>query len=528
MKSFLSFACVFALALSGCNKVPAVAAETKKDTSTVKIETVAVPVTPVAFTPETRNLVSPEEIPLLEQINRENIKVVNAARPSIVRITATHAVDPRMQLFGSDIPFQFRFGPGGSSHPSIPQNEPSFGSGVIISKDGYVVTNNHVVEGAKDVQVQLEDKNSYSARVVASDALFDVAVLKIDASNLPALPWGDSDKVQVGEQVFAIGNPFNLEDSVSKGIVSAKGRNLPGSGNYEDYIQTDAAINPGNSGGALINIHGELIGLNAAIASISRFNMGVGFAIPSNLVRYAVDSLLKDGKLVRGYLGVKLPETVEDGVINQLGLKNDQGALLAGIQVGSPAAMAKLHAGDFITEVDGHKISSVADLRLIVAQTAIGKEVEVKYIRDGASQSTKVKIAEVPKDLRAELIPGDQNELGDQLPLPLNSNQPAVSTVLSGLQVTDIDDKTRQKLSAGTVNSGVVVSGVQEGSLADGKGLQKGDVIESACVNRGSTQEIANAKDFTSLAKNLKSDQSVVLLVHHGKASSFVYLAPVK
>ncbi len=191
---------------------------------------------------------------------------------------------------------------------------------MIISKDGYIVTNSHVLEDAKTVEVQLPDQRIFPARVVASDAPVDVAILKVDATDLPALPWGDSDKVQVGEQVFAIGNPFNLDDSVSKGIVSAKGRNLPDSNNYEDYIQTDAAINPGNSGGALINIHGELIGINAAIASTSRGNMGVGFAIPSNLARYAVEGLLKEGKLVRGYLGVRLPTSIDEGVSAQLGL----------------------------------------------------------------------------------------------------------------------------------------------------------------------------------------------------------------
>jgi serine protease Do len=529
MKQFFSIALALSLVFSGCTKVPGVAADNKiggsSSSTTSKTVVSKAPVTPVAFTPETRSLVSPEEIPLLEQINQENIRVANAATPSIVRITATRQADPHMQFFGKDSPFHFSPKNIPPSH-SFELNEPSYGSGVIISKDGYIVTNNHVTEDARDIQVQLQDKSSYPARIVASDMLVDVAVLKIDASNLPALPWGDSDKVQVGEQVFAIGNPFNLEDSVSKGIVSAKGRNLPGSRNYENFIQTDAAINPGNSGGALINIHGELIGLNAAIASISRFNMGVGFAIPSNLVRYAVDGLLKEGKLVRGYLGVRLPETIDDGTLNELNLKSDQGALLSGVQPGSPADIAKLRPFDFIMEVDGHKISNTGDLRLIVSQIPIGKEVEVKYIRDGAPQSTQIKISETPHELLTQVAPDNNKENTDQAPQS-NPQQPEVSTVLSGLQVADLDDKTRQKLGLGSgVKSGVVVSNVEEGSPADKKSIQKGDMIERACVNRGPTQEITSAKDFTDMAKNLKPGQSVVLLVHHNKAGSFVFLAP--
>ena len=271
--------------------------------------------------------------------------MVASATPSIVRITATVEADPHADLFG-DFPFKI---------PGIPHGMktmmPSYGSGVIISRDGYIVTNNHVVDEAEAVTVQLRDERSYPARVVAKDEPTDIAVLKIAASDLPAMPWGDSDKVEVGEQVFAIGNPFDLDDSVSKGIVSAKGRNLPGSTNYEDYIQTDAAINVGNSGGALVNIHGELIGINAAIASFTRGNEGVGFSIPSNMVRNAVDQLLKQGRMVRGYLGVRLPERVDDGVVEQLGLDASSGALLAGVLRRSPAEAAKLHPVDFITEV---------------------------------------------------------------------------------------------------------------------------------------------------------------------------------
>jgi len=528
MKRLLPLVLAMALALSGCNRTTSVpGTDPKNNLPAARTDAPPASTLSTAFTPETRSLVSPDEVPLLEQINRENIKVVSAALPGIVRITATRSVDPRMSFFGNNLPFQFHFGPG-ASRPS-PQNEPAFGSGVIISRDGYIVTNYHVIEDANTVEVQLQDKRIFSARVIASDAPVDVAVLKIEAADLTALPWGDSDKVQVGEQVFAIGNPFNLDDSVSRGIVSAKGRSLEGASNYQDYIQTDAAINPGNSGGALINIQGKLIGINAAIASTSRVNMGVGFAIPSNLVRYALEGLLKEGKVVRGYLGVKLPEMIDEGVMAQLGLNTDQGALLAGVLRNSPADQAGLHPGDFITEVDGHKISGVDNLRLVVAQLPIGKDVKLAYIRDGTAQSTMVKIAELPRDGRSGFNRGEENDNGEQPSPAPDDGQTRVENVLGGIQVADLNDKVRQQYEVDKgVTAGVVVSTVREGSLAEAKGMLPGDVIESACVNRGSTQEISAAKDFIDLTKNMKAGQSVVLLVHHGKTSSFIYFASPK
>jgi serine protease Do len=528
MKRTLRLALLAALAISGCNRAPTGTATSPADPkNTAPASKPAAPAdipnVPISFTPEHRSLVPSEEVPLLEQIDRENTRVVNAILPCIVRITASHAVDPRMRLFGNGMPFQLPFGSGQRHY--VQQNDIAYGSGVVISRNGYVLTNNHVVEEASSVEIQLDDKRTFKARVIASDDLVDVAILKVDATDLSAIPWGDSDKVQIGEQVFAIGNPFDLDDSVSKGIVSAKGRNLPQSHSYQDYIQTDAAINPGNSGGALVNIHGELIGLNAAIASTTRFNMGIGFAIPSNLVRYAVESLLKEGHLVRGYLGVILPDSVGDGVISHLNLKSSEGAFLAGITPNSPADKAKLHAFDFITSVDGHKVDSESGLRLIVAQIPIGKTVDVNYVRDGKSQTTQVQI---------QALPDDQNEFssttepnGDE-PVPDTIKPPAGTNVLTGVQVVDLNDKARQKFSIeNSVTSGVIVNGVQEGSTAENQGIQRGDVIVSAAVNRGATQQLASSKDFANLSGQLKSDEGVVLLVHDPeRGSSFVYLAP--
>jgi serine protease Do len=485
------------------------------------------------FKPSTRPLLGSSDVPLLEQIDRENTRVVAAAAPSLVRVTSLMQVDPHEQLMG----FPFRI-------PGVPHGMrtvvPSYGSGVIISRDGYVVTNYHVIRDARSVEVGLGDQRSFAAHILASDPDSDIAVLKIDATGLPALPWGDSDKIQVGQQVFALGNPFNLDTSVSKGIVSGVGRNLPdvetgGTGDikpeYEDYIQTDAAINVGNSGGALIDIHGRLIGINAAIASFTQGSEGVGFSIPSNLVRSTVEQLIKTGHLARGYLGVRLPVRVDDGVPEQLGLDSDRGALLAGVQRSSPADQAKLRPVDCIVEVDGHRIDSLPQFRLIVAQIPVGKEVVVNYIRAGAPHTATIRIGELPKDSEAPL----SDPPADAPPAPVTvSSAPTANHVLAGVDVTDLTDKTRQQYGVDDfVSAGVVVTGVQEGTTADQKGLLRGDVIEIACVQRGTLQTLGNSADFAGMTKALKADQPVVLLVHHGKlsgaedrSSTFLYLAP--
>jgi serine protease Do len=264
-----------------------------------------------------------------------------------------------------------------------------------------------------------------------------------------------------------------------------------------------------------------MIGLNAAIASTTRFSMGIGFAIPSNLVRYAVQGLFKDGRLVRGYLGVILPDSVDDGVVNQLDLKSNQGALLADVQPGSPADKAKLLPFDFITAVDRHKVESEAGLRLVVAQLPIGKKVKVDFVRGGKSQSTTVQIEEPPSDEETGALAAN----GDSVPLP--EVAPAAN-VLSGLQVAELNDKNRQKYGVpGPILTGVIVTGVQEGSPAGEKGIGRGDVLESAAINRGVTQPLAAPKDFSGLSGRLKAGQGVVLLVHDNqRGNSFIYLAP--
>jgi serine protease Do len=528
MKGRFTLAACFLLSLAGC-KPSAPATRHPQETAHAyqKISPSLPPEAGQSFHPETHDLIPPGDVPLLEQINRENSRVVHAALPSVVRIKASWPAEPRARLFGGKIPFNLPFAP--KSHSEMQADDTAFSSGVILSRDGYILTNEHAVTDFTRFEVQLNDKRIFRARVVAADELVDVAILKIDATDLVPLPWGDSDKVQVGEQVFAIGDPFDLADSVSKGIVSAKGRNIPESEedmpHYEDFIQTDAAINPGNSGGALINIHGELIGLNAAIASTTRLSMGIGFAIPSNLVRYAVEGLFKDGHLTRGYLGVVLPDSVDDGVVDQLGLTSSEGALLADVQPGEPADKAKLRPFDFITSVDKHRIDSEAGLRLVVAQLPIGKQVEVDFVRGGKPLSTTVQIAEPPQladDGASAPVFSDDDDQAPAHPLPPGAN------VLTGLQVLDLNDRNRDKFRIGSaVTNGVVVGDVKAGSAADEKGIEKGDVLESFSVNHTTSAPLASVHDFQSLSSSLKPDQGVVLLVYDNRRrNSFIYLEP--
>ncbi len=508
------------VALSACHR-PAVA-PAPADSA---VSTDAAPAT--SFTPAVGTPVPSSDISLLEQINRENIRVINSALPSIVRISATVAVDPQQELSGTltHIPFPFEH------RDSTPFSAIAYGAGVVIEKDGLIVTNSHVVDEAQSIEVQLQDHRVYPATKVAEDPHIDVAVLRIAAHDLKPLPWGDSDKVRVGEQVFAIGNPFDLGASVSRGIISATGRSIPEpSASFEDYLQTDAAINPGNSGGALINIHGELIGINVEIASTSGADRGVGFALPSKLLRFAVSSLLDHGHIPRRFLGVALPSVVDEGVIAQLGLGTGEGALLAGVYPRSPAARAKLQPADFITEIDGHKVGSIPELQVIMAQLPLGRMTPVTYIRDGEAHTTYIKIATQPDATGPSPWPAAPDT--SEAAAPLVPPGGAVNA-LSGLQVTNLDGKLRRKFNVDDwIAGGVVITGVQSGSAAEMRGFEQGDLIELVCVRRAAPMMVESAGQLTKIAAALQPDQGVALLVHRNSSPNgtnrFLYLPPVR
>ena len=368
------------------------------------------------------------------------------------------------------------------------------GSGVIISSDGTILTNNHVVEGAKEVSVTLSDKREYKAKVLGRDAKTDLAILKIDAGkNLPAAPMGDSDSLQVGEWVMAVGNPFGLGQTVTSGIVSAKGRVI-GAGPYDDFIQTDASINPGNSGGPLFNMKGEIVGINTAIIARAQ---GIGFAIPVNTARPLIPQLETKGEVTRGYLGVNI-QSVTPELAAALKLESGSGALVAEVVPGSPAEKAGIHRGDVIVAYNGKKVQDSRDLSLAVAATPVEKASSVTVVRDGREQELSAKIAKAGSDESSSS----------------ESAKPAQGKW--GLQLRDLTPKMARQLGLKT-DRGVLVAGVVPGSPADEASVQQGDVILE--VNRTAVQSAEEVRE-----KVAKAGDSILLLVQSEKGSHYVVL----
>jgi serine protease Do len=476
--------------------------------------------------------IAPRDIPLLEQLNREYIRVAQAVMPGVVNLFTTKPLLPGI-TFGDEtviIPF-----------PNIPQKPPakngrrhapkdnSMGSGVLISQEGHILTNGHVVKDAEEIIVQLHDNRRFAGKIIAYDEPSDLAILKIDAKNLQPMVWGDSSKVRIGEQVIAIGNPFGLSESISSGIVSAIGRN-PGFGanSYEDFIQTTAAINPGNSGGALVNIYGELIGINTAIASTNRGFQGIAFALPSNLARFVAESLLKNGKVVRGYLGVTIQEIKPD-LQAAFGLTSDEGSLVTEVAPNSPAAKAGLERGDVILRYDGRKVSDPAQLRLAVSQTPIGRDVTAVIIRQGKEIEVSLKVMELPvENLAASHPPGKSRGL-QPAPAPEPTVQQGAAAnadnPLSALTVATLEDATRKRLNLSSDVKGVVIVQVDPESVAEMQGLRIGDIIEEVRIKgEVGVERLTDVKSFFAAAKKVKPGQDLVLLVRRGRATNFVSL----
>jgi serine protease Do len=391
-------------------------------------------------------------------------------------------------------PFERFFGP----LPRRLFKQRSLGSGFIINRAGYILTNNHVIENADEIVVKTADEKEYKAKVIGRDPKTDIAVIKIDdAKDLTTVSMGNSDDLRVGEWVMAIGNPFGLEHTVTAGIVSAKGRFI-GQGSYDNFIQTDAAINPGNSGGPLINLKGEVVGINTAIFSRSGGNIGIGFAIPVNVAKDLLPELEEKGKVTRGWLGVMIQRVTPD-IADSLGLAAPKGALVAEVMKDGPAEGAGLEVGDVIVEFDGHAIKESTELPMLVARTPVGKTVTVKVIRDKGTRSFSVKIDEL-KEEETAVAGGKEESLGLTV-------QPLTPEIADSLGL-DKDVK------------GVVVSGVEPGSSADEAGMRRGDVILE--VNR------EPVKDLSGYRKALKAGKgkTVLLLVRRGDNSIFLALKP--
>src|SRR5438477_4876013 len=349
---------------------------------------------PEKYTLASNPSVDPKQVPSLEALNRERRALVKSVIPSVVAVKTSKKVGIRRE-YGLD-PFEFFFGNqqrrfGGSRDEALVQN--SLGSGVIVTEEGHIITNNHVVDQVDEIEVQLSDGRTKKAQLVGADAEVDLAVLKIDEPGVKPLKLADSDSVQAGDFVFAIGNPFGFEETVTDGIISSKGRPNRADA-FSDLIQTNAAINPGNSGGPLVNLRGEVVGINTAIISRSGGSQGIGFAIPSNTVRMALESLLKQGRIIRGYLGIQSRPLSPD----QLANTDSAGVVVDDVVPGSPAANAQLQKGDVIRKFDGRDVKTLAQLRSLVSQVELDKKVDLEVMREGKPLKVTAQIKEQPVD----------------------------------------------------------------------------------------------------------------------------------
>ena len=435
------------------------------------------------------------------QASRAFSEIASSVSPSVVNISTTKVVRRDSEPFLDDPLFEL-FNPFRNFKMPKKWKEQSLGSGVVVSADGYIVTNNHVVEQADEIRVTLFDKRSFKAKLIGADSKTDVAIVKIDADNLSAMNWGDSDKLQVGEFVLAIGNPYGLNHTVTMGIISAVGRANVGIADYEDFIQTDAAINPGNSGGPLVDIKGELIGINTAIFSRSGGYQGIGFAVPSNMARLVMDQLVQKGKITRGWLGVTIQELTPE-LSQKFGIRNSKGALVGDIATGSPAEKAGIKRGDIILEFNGKNVHDVGNLRNMVAQSKVGAEVPVLILRGKKEYALKVIIAELPKEI-AELVP-------DSAP------DESLEEGLSGLTVIELSKEIAKQLGLSRDEKGVVVIRVDPGSAAEEAGIRKGDVIQE--VDRMKVDRLNN---YNRIVSGIRSGDTVLLFINRGGKKFYV------
>ncbi len=446
-------------------------------------------------------IISQESIKTLGRLSDALAEVADTVRPAVVNISTTSVETMEENPLGgmfNDPFFRHFFGDqfgGGRPEQKRTFKSSALGSGVIVSGNGYILTNNHVVKGAEEIKVILYDKREFKGKVVGTDPRTDLAVVKIDAKDLPTLSFGDSGKLRTGDIVLAIGNPFGLNQTITMGIVSAVGRSNIGLADFEDFIQTDAAINPGNSGGALVNGRGELVGINTAIFSTSGGYMGIGFAIPSDMAKSVMDSIIKYGKVIRGWLGVSIQNLTPE-LAKPLGIKETEGALIAGVESGSPADKAGLKRGDLVVEMNGKKITDVTNLRNTVAATAPGTRVDFKIIRNGKEQT----IAATLGEYREKKI----------------IKKTEYDNALKGVTIQELTPSLRDKLNLPEDMTGVVVTAVGSDSPAQGL-LQANDVIQE--VDR---KPVRSAQEYEELASKIGSHDTVLLLIYRDGGSAYL------
>ncbi len=434
-------------------------------------------------------------VPAVEGAHGSYADVAARVMPAVVNISTDKVVKmPDMHPFFDDPLFRRFFGePRGQERERI---EKALGSGVIVSPDGYILTSNHVVSKASKVRVLRGENEEYEAEIVGQDEKSDVALIKIDAEDLPYLELGDSSALRIGDEVLAVGNPFGVGQTVTHGIVSALGRSI-GLIDYEDFIQTDAAINPGNSGGALVNMRGELVGINTAIVSRSGGSQGIGFAIPSNMARRIMEMLKEHGKVQRAWLGV-LVQPVDKAMADALGLDSVQGVLVSSVEDDTPAQEAGVQEGDIILKVDGKPVNSVSRLRNIISLAGVGTKVKLDILRDGKRITKTVKLGELPDDTA-----GGEEDTGEG----------KSSENLQGVKVRNLTDALRQRLDIPDDVEGVVVVDVDRTSNAFDRGLREGDVITEVW-----REPVKNVRDYKRLLKK-NPDRPVLLKLRRGDRS---------
>jgi serine protease Do len=434
--------------------------------------------------------------------------VLKPALPAIVNIHTSKMVKPHgnSQFFNDPFFHQFFGDQFGQQGKPTPQREQSLGSGVIVTSDGTILTNNHVIDGASDIKVYLSDKRQFPAKLIGADPMTDIAVLKIDATGLATLPLGDSSRLQVGDVVLAIGEPFGLGGTATMGIVSATGRGGLGIENYEDFIQTDAAINPGNSGGAMIDLHGSLIGINTAIlAGNGGGNQGIGFAIPINMARKVMDQISAHGKVVRGYMGVHIQDVTPE-LAKQFGLSQGGGVLISDVSPDKPAARAGIKKGDVILALNGETVDSANPLRLAISQTSPGSTIKLTIWRDGKTQDINVTLAELPETAEK-----------------LGTAEEGTNSTLEGVNVQNLTPDLSEELQLPAGTHGVVITSVDGSSPAAAAGLDRGMLILE--VNHKSVNSVDQFKQALAGTK----DQPVLLQVmfpNQGGASRYIVVEP--
>ena len=459
-----------------------------------------------------RPVATAPQVPMTGGNAKNFVEIAKTVKPAVVNIAASRSgksgEGPQSSPF--DDPFFRRFFGDEffkRDQPHRERKERGQGSGVIVDPNGLIITNNHVVNKADEIRVFLSDKREFKGKLIGMDTKTDIAVVKIEATGLSTIPIADSDQLEVGEFVLAVGSPFGLTQSVTMGIVSAVGRASMGIAEYEDFIQTDAAINPGNSGGALVNIRGELVGINTAIFSQSGGNMGIGFAVPSNLARSIMEQLVKGGKVVRGWLGVAIQELTPE-LAAQFGLTDTKGVLVSDVMDDSPAKKAGFERADVITEYDGRAMDSPTHLRNAVAQTPIGRKVPIKLIRDKKPKTIDVTIVEQPKSFGQ---PGAED----------NGESTAPTGVLSDIDVRELNEELASRYGIKTTERGVVVVRVRGGSTAEDMGVREGDIVLE--VNR---KPVTSLKSYERAVSGLAKDQAVLLLLKRKGQTIYLTLRP--